>query len=264
MTRENVASHLQKYRAHLKMLGASANLSPDEMMALHVNGEASEAGGERRWNEGDNRPRWPSGFVDAKSPGPQHHQPMQGGPAVQLSLWALPSAAVAVKPPGSTLLGLASTSGGIRGSSAAMPGLSSLLMVGGTQLGHIAGLPAGSSWPPQQQQRQRSFSAAEPLHSGGTASAAARPASLTTGPSDAASALPILGELCLPGVTAAPPRIQQVLQALGDDAGLTSDGASCPLGLPSGKFQPSSQTGFVRVSPATYSLMPGAMASFRC
>ncbi|GAX82590.1 hypothetical protein CEUSTIGMA_g10016.t1 [Chlamydomonas eustigma] len=57
MTRENVASHLQKYRMHLKMLGTSANLSVDEMMAIHINSDASDASGQRRWNEGDNRPR---------------------------------------------------------------------------------------------------------------------------------------------------------------------------------------------------------------
>ena len=71
MTRENVASHLQKYRMHLKMMGAANNMSPEEMMQLHVNGEPGSEAVDRRWKESENASRggggsaalqrWPSG-----------------------------------------------------------------------------------------------------------------------------------------------------------------------------------------------------------
>ena len=42
---------------HLKMMGANSNLSPDEMMQMHVNGEIADD--HRRWNESENKSRWP-------------------------------------------------------------------------------------------------------------------------------------------------------------------------------------------------------------
>lgn len=54
---------------HLKMMGAANNMTPEEMMQLHVNGGPGSEAVDRRWNESENAARggggglqrWPSG-----------------------------------------------------------------------------------------------------------------------------------------------------------------------------------------------------------
>ena len=156
---------------HLKMMGASSNLSPDEMMALHVNGEAGEAGGDRRWNEGDNRPRWPI-FPPVESPSATAamrndaflQSSLPQAPAVQLWAPAVP----ALKPQAPVLPsspGIARTLAAVTASLAAAGQRPGMSLSGGSPFGSPQAAPAATAtcWPPGPKAPQVSRVAAETL-----------------------------------------------------------------------------------------------------
>ena len=160
MSRENVASHLQKYRMHLKMMGAASNLSPDEMMQLHVNGEIAD---DRRWNESENRSRWPLSPPGGGGSGRSSPLP----PPASVRLWSTASLPLPSSPlsgsngGGSSSQSLAMPSGIVRSLAAVSASLAAVngpLVASAQQpamaaatLGSLLGIPSlglGSAWSP--------------------------------------------------------------------------------------------------------------------
>ena len=161
MSRENVASHLQKYRMHLKMMGAASNLSPDEMMQLHVNGEIAD---DRRWNESENRSRWPVSPPAAGS-GSGRSSPLP--PPASVRLWSTASLPLPSSPlsgnngggsssqslamPSGIVQSLAAVSASLAAANGPLVAVAQQPVMTAATLGNLLGIPSlglGSAWSP--------------------------------------------------------------------------------------------------------------------